>query len=528
MFSGLVQHDLNLNPMPDLAERWEISDNGMVYTFHLVRNATFHDSMPVTSADVKFTIEEAMIPYHPLGKVVWEPLGEIETPDEYTVVFRLNKPFSALLFMLDVGAGGPPVLPKHLYEGTDILNNPYNNKPIGSGPYKFVKWERGKELVMERNENYFREGLPYLDRIIVRTIPDSRAAALALEAGDVDYIPGGFTGLSFSDIARLQDKTGIKVAFAGYEGNGDVLSIVSNLDSPVLGNSKVRQAIAHAIDKQLIIDRVYFGLLKPALTPVSSVLGQAFTDEVRIYEYDPEKARALLDEAGFPVEQDGKRFSVTLYNIAGRPDREKVAEVVREQLRDVGIEVRIVSLELSAYDDIVIRNRDFELALEGWSSGPDPAVSMAQLFHSRQFGVFLGNGAHYVNPQVDQLLDRAIGETNREEKSRLLHDVQRNLAQDLPFIALVEQGLPSAYSTKFAGLPSSPWVPTEPMDRVWQVSAGSDTGSSTQAETPQSSSQIMVTTGIGITIAVAIIATISVVYRRRQPRASQVGKGVRG
>ncbi|AFU57619.1 peptide/opine/nickel ABC uptake transporter, putative substrate-binding protein [Candidatus Nitrososphaera gargensis Ga9.2] len=202
-----------------------------------MRNATFHDGKPVTSADVKFTRGGDSL------RSSWQSrlgrLDSIETPDEYTVVFKLKQPFSALIFMLDMGSGGPPILPKHLYEGTGIPNNPYNQKPIGSGPFKLVSWEKGNQIVLERNENYFKKGLPYLDRIIMRIMADQTALALAIENGEIDYAP---VGLSFSDAERLKELENIDVVYSGREGLGVLLTLVMNLDNPISANQKVMQS----------------------------------------------------------------------------------------------------------------------------------------------------------------------------------------------------------------------------------------------------------------------------------------------
>ncbi|MGI0044102.1 MAG: ABC transporter substrate-binding protein, partial [Nitrososphaeraceae archaeon] len=469
IFSSLLQYDLNLNPKPDLAESWDVSDNGTIWTFHLVKNATFHDGVPVTSDDVKFTIEQVVIPYHPLGQLIWDPLKSIETPDKYTVVIKLERPWSPLIYLLDMGEGGAPVLPKHLYEGTDIPNNPYNSKPIGSGPFKFVKWEKGNQLVLERNDKYFRAGLPYLDKIIFRVMPDPTTIALGLENGEVNYAP---EGISISDTKRFRTLQNINSTFSGQEAYGSTISLVSNLDDPVLGKLKVRQAIAHAIDKDLISKIVYLGQQKEAVSPVSSSVAWAFNPNVTKYEYDSEKANRLLDEAGYTKGPDGKRFTLTLHYYPGSADDLKVAEIVREQLRNVGIDIRIISLDQTAYGEIVSRNRDFQLTLESWTSGPDPTMQLGQIFHSKQAKVIGGNGANYSNPKVDQLFDTATYETNAQKKAELLYEIQDMVVRDLPFIWLIEENPPAAYTKDFEGLPSTPLIPTERMERVWWTGEG--------------------------------------------------------
>jgi peptide/nickel transport system substrate-binding protein len=471
IFNGLLEFDANLNPKPDLAESWEISKDGRTYTFHLVRNATFHDGTPVTSADVKFSIEHVLIPYDPIGKATWEPLESIETPDDYTVVIKLAEPSSSLLYMLSVGSGGLAVLPKHLYEGTDIPNNPYNQKPVGSGPFKFVSWEKGSQIVLERNENYFKKGLPYLDRIIIRIIADETALGLALENGEIDYVP---VGLSFPGAKRLKTLENIIVTHSGREGLGVLLTLVMNLDNPILANQKVRQAIAYAIDRDLINERVYLNQQKVAQSLVSSTVSWAFNPDVQKYDYDPERANRLLDEAGYPKGPDGKRFSISVHNYAGLPDRIKMLEVIREQLRDVGIDLKIITLEGAAVSDAVYKNQDFDSLLVFMWTGPDPVPNLAQPLHSKQIGVQYGNAGGYKNERVDQLLDAAAQETDRKKEAQLLYELQDILARDLPIFPLFEAAIPSGYSNEFVGLGIGPWLPNDSLERVWWTGGKSD------------------------------------------------------
>src|SRR5690606_35419066 len=182
LYSALIWLDETGRPQPELAESWEISADGRTYTFHLRRDARWHDGRPLTSADVKYTMENLLGPYHGRFRNAYDQLEGIDTPDDHTVVLRLREPYAPLMTLLTVFDA--PILPKHIYEGTDPLNNPANfNNPIGSGPFVFREWVRGDRVVLERNPDYFDEPA-YLDRLIYRIIPDDLSRSVALEVGE--------------------------------------------------------------------------------------------------------------------------------------------------------------------------------------------------------------------------------------------------------------------------------------------------------------------------------------------------------
>jgi peptide/nickel transport system substrate-binding protein len=207
IFNGLLMLDEAFNPLPDLAESWTVSPDGTTYAFSLAHNVTWHDGQPFTSADVKFTFEDVLLKYHARTKAGLETvLAGIDTPDDYTVVMRFNQPYGPLLQRLDVVEA--PILPKHIYQGTDIQNNPANNQPVGTGPYKLAEYAKGDRVRLVRNESYFKPGLPYLDELVFRIIPQATTATLAFEAGEVDYlisVPG-------PDMTRLKEIPGVTIA----------------------------------------------------------------------------------------------------------------------------------------------------------------------------------------------------------------------------------------------------------------------------------------------------------------------------
>ena len=278
IFSGLVAHDFELKPVPDLAERWEVSTDGRTYTFHLAPNAVFHDGAPVTSADVKFTFEQLLLKYHSRARAsIGDNLRQIETPDPHTVIFNFDHPYAAFLQLVDVT--NAPVLPKHLYDGADPLTNPHNTRPIGSGPFKFQEWLKGDHLTLVRNNRYFKSGKPYLDRIVYKVIPEAAMATIAFERGEVDYL----LNPSPLDPARLRNEADVILSDKGREGFATVETLIPNLTRAPLSDLRVRQEIAHAINKDYLVDKLLLGMGRPATGPVSHLL----VDRIRTETHYP-------------------------------------------------------------------------------------------------------------------------------------------------------------------------------------------------------------------------------------------------
>ncbi|MDQ3179736.1 MAG: ABC transporter substrate-binding protein, partial [Acidobacteriota bacterium] len=267
IFSGLVAADFDLNPVPDLATKWEISNDGRTYTFHLAENAEFHDGVPVTSEDVRFTFEELLLKYHSRARAsIGDKLRQITTPDARTVVFEFSRPYAAFLQLIDVT--NAPVMPKHLYENTDPLTNPYNVKPVGSGAFKFQEWAKGDHITLARNEKYFKTGKPYLDRVVYKVMPSNATAAIAFENGEADY----FLNPTPLDIERLSKMPNVVVTDKGREGFAGIETVVLNLNNAPLSDVRVRRAMAYAIDKNYIVEKIAFCKGTSATGPISSAL----------------------------------------------------------------------------------------------------------------------------------------------------------------------------------------------------------------------------------------------------------------
>lgn len=244
LYNALIELDRDLKPQPEVARRWTVSEHGAVYTFQLASNVKWHDGTPFSSAEVKFTFDEVLLRHHARTKAgIGAVIASIDTPAADTVVFKLRKPYGALLQLLNVTEA--PILPKHLYQGSDPLTNPVNLKLVGTGPFKFESYRTDQQIVMLRNPDYFKAGLPYLERLVFRVVPDSNAQTVALLSGEAGYL-----GLvNASDGERLRAKAGLTMAQTAFgTGGGNCINTLGfNLDRKPLADLRVRQAITHAI-----------------------------------------------------------------------------------------------------------------------------------------------------------------------------------------------------------------------------------------------------------------------------------------
>jgi len=436
IFEGLVDYDANLNPVPALAESWETSADGLTLTLKLRKNVKWHDGTPFTAADVKWTLEEVWKKIHPRNQAIFAKVEKVETPDDHTVVLRLSQPSVAILSSLN--SNGAQVLPKHLYEGTDILNNPNNNKPVGTGPFVFKEWVRGSHIVLERNPDYWREGKPYLDKVIFKVIPDAAARSAALEKGEVQY--GVLSPVPLKDAERLGKLPNIRISTQGYEWLSPWLFADFNVDRPQLKDPRVRRAIAHAVNRKQVADVVWFGFAKPATSPVPSTL-TAFHDASGIaYDYDVKKAEALLDEAGFKRGADGTRFSLDIDYIPYGDDFKRTAEFLKQALKRVGIEANVRSQDTAAYTRRVYGDRDFDISITWFAAFSDPQVGVNRAYWSASVGKNIPwtNGSGYRNPQVDEIISKTQGEPDPKARVALFKELQKIVLTDLPTLPLVE------------------------------------------------------------------------------------------
>jgi peptide/nickel transport system substrate-binding protein len=280
---------------PRLATSWEGSPDGLSVTFKLREDVAWHDGKPFTAADVAFSALQIWKPLQNLGRVVFKDLDAVETPDEHTAVFRFAKPtpFQLVRNALPALTG---VVPKHIYEQGKIEENAANTAPVGTGPFRFGEHKPGEYYLLKRNEAYWGKDQPLLDEIVYRVLPDRAAAAGALEADEIQL--AAFSAVPLADLDRISKIDGIEVITKGYEALTYQLVIEINHRRKELANLKVRQAIAHAIDREFVVKTIFLGYAAVATGPVPKNDKQFYTADVPTYSFDIAKANALLDDAG--------------------------------------------------------------------------------------------------------------------------------------------------------------------------------------------------------------------------------------
>lgn len=446
VMSMLIRLDRDFKPRPDLAKSWTISPDGLTYTFALQENVKWHDGKPFSSDDVKYTIEEVILPLHGRGGTYKTIIDKIEAPDAKTVVIKLKAPFGPLMNALGYDFF---ILPKHLYAGTDVANNPYNSKPIGTGPYKFTEWKKGSHVTLDRYPDYFVKGLPYLDRLIVQIIPDAAGRVTALESGEIDYL--SYQNLPSSAVPRLKSNAKLTTSADGFESLASITMMTLNIDSPVMKDVRVRRAIAYAIDKQVLVERADYNIGKPATGPIASS-SWAYEPNVEKYAHNLQAAAKLLDEAGYPL-KDGRRFSFRLVADGGVEFNRKAGEILKEQLAQVGINLELQMVERNVALDRVYVKRDYDAFVHVFSTGADPAIDVSRLYVSSNVRpVNFTNGAGYKNPAVDAAFDEGQKAFNPEARSTAYKQAQKILTDDLPVIWLTEYGIVGIWSKRLQGL----------------------------------------------------------------------------
>ena len=429
---GLLTYGFDFKPQPALATEWSASPDGLTYSIKLRPGVKWHDGHDFTAADVAYSID-LLKKFHPRGRATFASVTQVDTPDPLTAIIRLSKPAPYLLTALD--ASESPIVAKHIYEGTDPLTNKNASAPIGTGPFLFKEWVKGSHIILDRNPDYWDKGKPYLDRVVVRFIADKGARSAAFETGELDI--GGGPPVPQSDLARLQALPALGSETRGYEYNGNMTQLYFNYDNPVFKDKRVRQAIAHAIDVNLLLETVYFGYGKLAPTAISSNLAALSDTSIKPYTYDPALAGKLLDEAGFPKKADGTRLSLRLY--ANPYNYQASGDFVKQALTKLGIAVDFQFFDFSTYIQKTYTGREFDLTLESLSNTFDPTPGVQRALWSKNFkvGLRFSNASHYENPAVDKLLEDAAVEPDPVRRKEIWFAFQKLIYDDVAAIHLI-------------------------------------------------------------------------------------------
>ena len=434
IFESLLTYSFDLKPQPGLAKSWDVSADRLTYTFHLQPKVQWHDGKPFSSDDVVFTYTK-ILANTPRTRTLMANVQEVSAPDAQTVVFKLKQPYSAFLYAFDIGGG--VILPKHLYDvDTPLAQNPHNNAPVGTGPFKFKRWERGSYIELVKNEHYWKEGRPYLDGITYRVIPDAASRRLALEQRTVQQ--AWLQDIEPFDMPRVAKLAHINVTQKGYEYWSTLHWIEMNEARKPMDDKRFRQAVMYAIDREFIAKRIMFGMGTVSTGPFHRNT-RFYDPNVRQYPYDPKMAVALLDEMGLKPDAKGVRASVGLIPLPYGEMQRRVAEYIKQNLAKIGVAVTLDNTDVGGWTSRV-GNWDFDMGSNGVFQYGDPAIGVSRTYLGSNIkkGLMFTNTSQYNNPKVDELFNAAATAATDEERQKLYSEVQRILVEDVPVLWIAD------------------------------------------------------------------------------------------
>ncbi|MGH2449922.1 MAG: ABC transporter substrate-binding protein [Candidatus Limnocylindria bacterium] len=457
VYSGLYNVGPDLEPQPDLAESTQNPDP-TTWTFSLRRDVKFHDGSELTAEDVKYTYDTMLDPdFQSPRRALYDPIASVDVVDRYTVRFNLKFPFAALLVVLDHG-----IVPKAIAEqpGANLAAN-----PVGSGPFKFVSWVRGDRIELERFDDYYK-GAPYLDRFVLRVIPDANAQIVGIETGEV-HLLGNVDAPRARDTKRLVENPvpGVRVLRAPAPG---YTYVNLNTRHPVLADAKVRQALAYLTDRETIVETIYAGISTPGCSPLSPGTW-AHDPAIRCIEYDPARAAQLLDEAGWRVGADGTRekngqelrFSILTHT--GDDQRAQVTEFLQNTWAQAGIALDVAPpVQFSALITLLVEG-NYDAIVVGWLALADPDRAMYRSFHSTS----PSNWGKYENPALDELLERARQVSDRAERKRLYVEAANIVVSEAPYIFFQDQAYVNLVRDTVQDYVLNPSGNIKSVEKVW-------------------------------------------------------------
>ncbi|WP_110970661.1 ABC transporter substrate-binding protein [Pseudomonas huaxiensis] len=445
VLQGLLTFDTALTPQPVLAKSWKVSADGLTYTFDLQPDVKWHDGEPLSEQDVLFSFNT----FYPdvdkrVGSVFEEYVASIDSSAPLQVTFHLKKPFAPLLSLL--GSGLRPVVPKHLYEGTDFRANPYNLKPVGTGPFVFQEWKRGAWIKLAKNPDYWKKGLPHLDAVIFHVIPDGSSRAAAFERNDVQVLRGG--DADYSDLKRLSALPDVTASDKGWELYAGLAFLQINTRKPPLDNPKVRQAILYALNRDFIVNNIFFGAGQVARGPFAA--GSPYHDpQLPQYAHDLKKAKALIAESGVDV----GAVRIRLLNGEKGGAWERLAEYTKQVLQPLGFKVQVVTSDAATWFQRV-SDWDFDLTYNFIFQIGDPYLTNAYLYRSDYIlktSPFANVGG-YSNPEVDRLWRQVADTPEGAERQKTYGQLENLLNDELPIAPIFEMRYPTLYHTQVHNL----------------------------------------------------------------------------
>lgn len=524
-------------PVPEMAQSYDVTPDGKTYTFHLRQNITWQNGEKFTSRDVKFYFDAlGGFRSEQTGKtansavMAAQQLQSIDTPDNYTAVFHFGKftlPATFAGITGDSAIGGPA----SLYIGKPVAQSTIGTNPVGAGPFKFVEYVKNDHVTLARFDNYWKKCLPYLDQIIFKIIPSQQTALNALQAGEVDYIHENL-GVPFSEVTKLRSSPNYDVQ------SFQVLAsprLVFNFRPegvkkyPWLANVKVREAFGHAIDIQGIISKVFYNLTSPSWGPVPKGMPQWYSPKMdqMAPKYDPALANKLLDDAGFPKGSDGVRFIGDI-GYQPLPGWDLVAQVIQQNMRQVGVTININSMDMATYLNTYEYNAkgmaDHALDIMSGGVGPDPVKLNDYYWYTPDNKGF--NIGFYNNTAAFSYLDKGASTVDANERQQWYYKFAEAYAADYPFIWLYNDFNIRAWNkASFKGFrelnAGRPQYFYAPIEKVWWTGGhpapgATSTASAVTQAPPVSLNDLL---PMGIVILVAIVGLV-VYMKKKAPKKS--------
>jgi peptide/nickel transport system substrate-binding protein len=456
IYESLLEYEgPGMKPLPGLAESWTVSKDRLTYTFKLRKGVLWHDGKPFTSADVKFSIEEVVTPFHSRGKTYFGEVAAIEVPDASTVVFRLKSPVP--YFLRAFQPSESPIMPRHGFSDDEVKAGRIRQAkimqaPIGTGPFKLKEWKKGSHIILERNPDYWKPGRPYLDQVVLRVLPDGAARAIAVEKGEVDLAP--MSALPPAEIQRLGKLPSLVASQEGSEGLGPIMWLEVNNRAKPLSERAVRQAISLAIDRRRLVDVIWYGQGKPASGPIVSSNPNHFDRTLKPLEYDVEKANRLLDAAGYRRGADGTRFKLVQNFLPYGEEWVRQAEFIKQELRKVGIQVETQSLDMGGWLKRIYTDWNYDFTSNFTHNYPDPTIGVQRAFISTNIkrGATFSNSMDYANEKLDALFVKAAQLEDGPQRNKVWAEIQAILRSDLPVIFLMEMSYTHVWNKRVHGL----------------------------------------------------------------------------
>jgi peptide/nickel transport system substrate-binding protein len=405
------------------------------YTIKLRPNVTWHDGKPFTADDVAFNAMEYWKPIS--GGVSLNALESAEATDPLTVVLKFNAPVPEFFLKSVLASKSGLVIPKHIYAGSNIITNPINNTPVGTGPFKVKEWVRGSHVEYARNDKYWNPGLPYLDKLVIRWWRDPASRSAAFEAGQLDI--GTFNPIPMPEIARLTAGGKFVAESKGYSNSAWIATVEFNQRREIFKKREVRQALMHAIDRAFIADTIFFGRAKPSIGAVHSSNSVFFTKDVQDYPFDVKKAAKLLDAAGYPV-KSGSRFKLSLVAAGWFEENVKMGQYVKQAFEDLDITVDLAVPDRATSLKRIYTDYDYDVAISNNSGGVELIPGTTQYYTTDGIvkGAAFRNATGYSNPAMDAIVAKMTVETDNPKRIALGKEFDKLAAIEAPLLPMVD------------------------------------------------------------------------------------------